>query len=122
MTRRKEIEKFCRDFLRGNGHQQLYELIGNYEFAFSQIDIQQFTRYTLDCSFRRICSKVFTRRPVSNGYIIAVLGFSAAIHAHYSTFSWYTIDILMCSLVNVLEETDFNPKELTGYPNFCILL
>ena len=87
MTRREEIEKFCRDFLHGNGR-QLHELIGNYECVFSQIDIQPFTRDTLACSFRSICSEVFTRRPVSNGYIITVLGFSVAIHARYSTFSW----------------------------------
>ena len=63
MTRREEIEKFCRDFLRGNGHhQQLYELIVNYDCVFSQIDIQQFTRDTLDYSFRSLCSEVFPRR------------------------------------------------------------
>ena len=121
MTRLEEIEKFCRDFLHGNGHQLLHELIGNYECVFSQIDIQLFIRDTLDCSFRGICSEVFTRRPVSNGYIIAVLGFSASIHAHYSTFSWYTIDILMYSLVNVLEDIDFHPDQLTSRC-CCIIL
>ena len=66
----------------GNSHRQLYELIGNYlilpyltlpyERVFSQIDTQQFTQDTLDCSFHRICSEVFTHRPTSNGYIVAV--------------------------------------------------
>ena len=60
MMHRDEIEKFCRNFLRGNSHRQLHELIGNFEHVSSQIDIQQFTQDTLDCLCHRICSEVFT--------------------------------------------------------------
>ena len=76
--RRDEIEKFRRNFLHGNsGHQQLRELVGNYELEFSQIDIQQlFTKDTFEGSFQSICNGVFTRRPVSNGYIIDLFGFT----------------------------------------------
>ena len=83
--RRDETEKFCRYFLHGNsGQQQLRELVGNSEREFSQIDIQQlFTKDTFDGSFQSICNDVFTRRLVSNGYIIAILGFTEAIHKHH---------------------------------------
>ena len=52
--RRDEIEIYCRNFLHGNsGHQQLRELVGNYEREFSQIDIQQlFTKDAFDGSFQ----------------------------------------------------------------------
>ena len=116
MTHRDEIEKFCRNFLHGNIHRQLHELIGNYEHVFSQIDIQQFTQDPLDCSFHRICSEVFTHIPVSNGNIIVILGFSEAIHKYrQGSSSWYTIDILMYSLVNVLEDINFHPNQFLLY-------
>ena len=117
--RQDEIERFCHNFLRG--HRQLHELIGNYERVFSHIDIQQFTQNTLDSSFRSVCSEVFPHRPVHNGYIIAALGFSQAIHKyHQDSSSWYTIDILMYSLVNVLEDINFHPNQLT--PSHCNIL
>ena len=91
--RRDEIEKFCRNFLHGNsGHQQLHELIGNYEREFSQIDIKQlFTKDTFE-----------------------------AVHKHHCSSSWYTIDILTNSLVNVLEGVGFHPEELA--PSRCVIL
>ena len=90
MIHRDEIEKCCHNFLHGNSYRQLHELIDNYERVFSHIDIQQFTQDTLDCSLHRICSEVFTHRPVSKGYIIAVLGFSEAIHKYHCSSSWYS--------------------------------
>ena len=81
--RRDEIEKFCRNFLH-SGHQQLHELVGNYECKFTQIDIQQlFTKDTLDDSFQSISNDVFTLRPASNGYIMAILGFTEEVHKHH---------------------------------------
>ena len=110
----------CRNFLHGNNHWQQYELIGNYERVFSQIDIQQFTQDTLDYSFHCKRSEVFTHKPSSKGYIIAVLGFSEAIHKYYCSSLWYTIDVLMYSLVNVLENITVNPNQLT--PSYCTIL
>ena len=59
--RRDKIENFCRNFLYGNsGHQQLHELIGNYEREFLQNDILQlFTKYTFDGSFQSVCNDLF---------------------------------------------------------------
>ena len=119
--RRDEIEKFCSNSLHCNNH-QLHELINNYRHMLAQIDIQQmqFTKDTFDSSFQGICNKVFTHRPTSNGYIIVILGFAVAINNYHRTSSWYTIDILMNSLINVLEEIDFHLEQLTT--TSCILL
>ena len=119
--RRDEIEKFCRNFLHGNDHQQLHELIGNYEREFSQIDIQQlFTTDTFDGSFQSVYNNVFIHRSASKGYITAILGFTGAVHKHHCSSSWYTIDILTNSLVNVLEGIGFHPEQLA--PSGCIIL
>ena len=52
---------------------------------------------------------------MSNGYIIAILGFTETVHKHHCTSSWYTRDILTNSLVNVLEGVGFPPSH-------CIIL
>ena len=88
--RRDEIERFCRNFLHGNDYQQLHELIGNYEREFSQIDMQQlFTKDTYDGSFHSVCNDLFIHRSASNGYIIAILGFTEVAHKHHCSSSWY---------------------------------
>ena len=89
----------------------------------ARIDIQQmrFTQNTFDDSFQSIRSEVFIRTPVSNGYIIAVLGFSEVVHKYHCSSSWYAIDILMHSLVGVLEGIDFHPEQLTP-SSHCIIL
>ena len=89
----------------------------------ARIDRQQmrFTQDTFDDSFRSICNEVFIRTPVSNGYINAVLGFSEVVNKYHSSSSWYTIDILMHSLVNVLEGIGFHPEQLTP-SSYCIIL
>ena len=92
-------------------------IISSYRHVLSQIDIQrmQFTRDTFDGSFQNICNEVFTHRPVINGYVIEVM------HKHHcSSSSWYTIDILTHSLVNVLEGIGFHPEQLL-VPSRCII-
>ena len=109
MHRRDEIEKFS-IFI------YMVIVIGSYmnlmiiTDVFSEIDIQQVTEDTLYSLFRIICSEVFTCRPVRNEYIIAVLRFAEAIHIHCS-YSWYNIDILKNSLINLPEDIDFFPNQ-----------
>ena len=66
------------------------------------------------------CNEVFAHRHVSNGYIIAILGFSEAVHKHHCSPSWYTIDILTNSLVNVVEGVGFHPDQLL-VPSHCFI-
>ena len=116
--RRDEIEWFCRNFLQGNDH-QLHKLITNYRHMLSQIDIQQrqFTKDTSDGSSQNICNEIFAHRHVSNGYIIA----SETVRKHHCSSSWYTIDKLTNSLVNILEGVGFHPGQLL-VPSHCIIL
>ena len=114
---RDEIAKFC------NNH-QLHKAISDYKHILAQIDIQQiqFTNDTVNGSFRSIGNEVFTHRPVSNGYIIAILGFTKAIHTHHCSSSWYTIDILANSLVNVLEGSSFHPEQIGSFSLYYIVI
>ena len=80
----------------------------------AQLDIQkiQFTEDSFDSSFKGICSEVIIHRPVKNGYFIAILGFAKAVNDYHCTSSWFNIDILIHSLINVLEGIDFHPDQL----------
>ena len=121
-----EIEQFCRDFLQGNSHHQLHEIVSIYRPRL-MLDIHQmrFTENTFEDSFHRICTEIFIHRPVDNGYIIAILCFAVDINDQYHTSSWYNIDMLINSLINVLTEIGYDPRRLiptTTTTSSCILL
>ena len=120
---RDKISRFCHDFFRGN-NQWLCVIVADCKHMFMQIDIRslRFTQDTFAATFQRICKLLFNVRPATNGYGIALLGFAVRVHEYHRDCSWYTFDTLIDSMTNVLEETDFNRKELTKSPNFCILL
>ena len=90
----------------------------------TQLDIRclNFTKYTFEKSFQKICKQLFIERPATNAYIIAMLGFAVEVNEYLYSCVWYNIDMLIHSITNVPEETDFNPKLLTKPSNFCILL
>ena len=121
--RRDKITRFCRDFFQGN-NKKLHIVVADYNHMLMQIDIQSlhFTQDTFAETFQRICKLLFISRSATNGYVIAMLGFAFRVHEYHRACSWYTVDVLIDSTVNVLAGTDFNPKQLTKSPNFCILL
>ena len=123
MTRRSEIEEFCRQFLRGN-IDYLNNIISQSKNILLQIDLEKLniSKDTLDVVFKNICERLFTLRSIENAYIIAVLGFAMEIHIYHHASSWYSTDLLVASLTNVLVIIDFNPIQLTTSANFCLLL
>ena len=108
--------------LKGNNH-RLHGHISNYRNILVHIDIEQmqFTKDTFDGSFQCICNKVFTHRPVSNGCIIDILGFTEEIYKHHCSSPWYTIDIITNSLVNVLEGIDFLHRAIGSFLLYYIV-
>ena len=110
---REEIEKFCRDFLKGN-NKHLHNVIDNYRHLLAQIDIQQMnlTRETFHSSFKRICRNLFDTRPAIKNYIISLLGFGLTLHEYHLSYhySWYHIDMLIDSLTDILTGVGFQPK------------
>ena len=86
---------------------------------FLQIDIE-FIKDTFDTSFHFICNEVCNRKPVKKGHVIAVLGIAETIHHHHPSFSCYSVDILIKTLANVLEDIDFYPNHLN--PSYCVIL
>ena len=98
----------------------------NYRALFAQIDIQQMditTQEMLDRSFKNICKILFNTRPTDKSYIIALLGFALKLNAYQLSCSWYHVDMLINSLVDVLEDINFQPKELlVDTPSNCTIL
>ena len=100
-----------------HGHNlHLRKLIDGYRHAFLQIDIE-FTKDTFDTSVHFICIEVFNRKSAKKIHVIAVLGFAETIHHHHS-FSWYSVEIVIKTLTNVLEDIDFYPNHLN--PSYCV--
>ena len=122
---RKEIEQFCRDFVKG-GNIHLHNLIDNYRPLLAQIDIRQMdiTQETFDRSFKNICRKLFNTRPTDKSYIIALLGFALTLNEYHLSYycSWYHVDMLINSLTDVLENINFQPKEFIKEHTYCIIL
>ena len=124
MVRCNIIEQFCRDFFKG-GNKQLHDIINCYEDKYAMIDIQQMnlTQETFDTSFKLLCRELFNARPTqNNAYIIALLGFAIKLNEYHLLYcSWYQVDILIDSLVAVLEDINFDPKELNKPATYCII-
>ena len=123
---RKDIEQFCRDFLKGR-NRHLHDVIDNYRHLFAQIDIQQLnlTQETFDGSFKRISRKLFDTRPADRNYIISLLGFALTLHEYHLSYhySWYHIEMLIDSLTDILTGVGFQPKELIDEPiTYCVIL
>ena len=122
---REEIMEFCRNFINGN-NKHLHGVIDNYRYLFSQIDIKQLnlTRETFDITFKNICKILFNTRSAGSSYIIALLGFALTLNEYYLSYYcyWYDVDMLIDSLTDVLEDINFQPKELIDEPTCCIIL
>ena len=126
---REEIIEFCRNFING-GNKHLHDVIDNYRHLFSQINIKQLnlTQETFDITFKNICRKLFDIRPADNkSYIISLLGFALTLNEYHLShhYSWYHTEILIDSLVDVLENINFQLKELmTVEPTYyyCMIL
>ena len=82
------------------------------------------TQETFDIAFKNICRKLFDTRPADKSYIIPLLGFALQLHEYHLSFSWYHTEILIDSLVDVLENINFQLKELTTVEPtyYCIIL
>ena len=123
--RRQEIEQFCRDLFQG-GNIHLHNLIDNYRHLLEQIDIRQMdiTQETFDRSFKNISKKLFSTRSTDKSYITALLGFALILNEYHLSYycSWYHINMLIDSLVDVLEDINFQPKELINESTNCIIL
>ena len=117
--------EFCRNFING-GNKHLHDVIDNYRHLFSQIDIKQLnlTQETFDITFKNICKILFNTRSTGSSYIIALLGFALTLNEYYLSYYcyWYHVDILINSLTDVLEDINFQPKELIDEPTCCIIL
>ena len=111
---REEIMEFCHNFINGS-NKHLLDVIDNYRHLLTQIDIQQFnlTQETFDITFKNICRKLFDIRPADKSYIIPLLGVALQLHEYHLIHHciWYHVEILIDSLVEVLENINSQLKD-----------
>ena len=123
MSCREDIAKFCSEFLLGN-HRQIHEIINAEQFLLSKIDIQDLSlsEDTFNSCFKEICKQLFGIRPSRPAYITAVLGFALRLKEyHYHNSSWYTEELLIETMTDVMEEIDFELCQFIYVPR-CLLL
>ena len=116
-----EIAQFCRGFLNGN-YQHLHQIVAEYDGKFARIDIV-FTSHNFDNTFQLICKYLFTARPATSSYVLAVLGFAVTIDNQLKNSStWYSSDIMVGSLTSVLVDINFDPRCVEYTRSLCVLL
>ena len=122
MSRPAEIEEFCRSFLLGTNYQHLHEIIGEYDEQFNSIDIHLFEAVFFNETFKMICRSLFAKRPASNAYVLALLGFAVNIDSRLKGTEWYTVDAMISSLTQVLLDVNFNINQVQTRYTLCTLL
>ena len=102
---RECIEEFCIDYLAGCYSHILPKY---YVDRLEVIDVE-FTEDNIKSSLTRIFRDVLHHESVNWGRIISTLEFSKILHNRYF---WFSIDILVQILADVLEGIAFDPANL----------
>ena len=110
--RREQITQFCRGVLI-DGDEGICRIIDDYDLSsLVQINVVE---ETFEDTFRRVCVELFKIRSVGTSYITAIFVYASKLNEYHLVHSkaWYQTDLLMYSLVDILEEKAFNPCTLT---------
>ena len=109
---REQIMQFCRGVLI-DGDEGICRIIDDYDLSsLVQINVVE---ETFEDTFRRVCVELFTIRSVRISYITAIFAYASKLNEYHLVHSkaWYQTDLLIYSLVDILEEKAFNPCTLT---------
>ena len=119
-ARSKNMEKFCRRFLSHHtDYEHLYEILENYSSTYAQMDNDSFHD-----RFKRICYMIINTWRNDHhhrSYILAILGWAQHVNEHYNTIDWYDTELLVTSLVEILNYINFDPSNFCKNSS-CILL
>lgn len=69
-----------------------------------------FTLETFCSGVKDISESLFCTRKATTPYIISLFIFSIELDMFYKYYSWYTTDILINTLVDILLKVEFNPS------------
>ncbi len=111
--RREQIIQLCRNVLTDQD-EVLCKIINEYDFS-SIIKINV-TEETFEGTFRRVCEEVFKIRSVRKAYITALFAYASKLNDYHLVHSktWYQTDLLIYSLVDILETKTIDPCTLTN--------
>ena len=109
---REQIMQFCRSVLIDQD-EAICRIIDEYDLSsLVQIDVAE---ETFEDTFKRVCVELFKIRSVRISYITAIFAYASKLNEYHLVHSkaWYQTDLLMYSLVDILEEKAVNPCTLT---------
>ena len=102
---RECIEEFCIDYLAGC---YSHILPTCYVYKLKEIDIE-FTEENITSSLTGIFREVLHHESINWDRIISTLEFTKLLHHRYF---WCSVEILVQTLANILEEIEFDPAAL----------
>ena len=111
--RREQIIRLCRSVLTEKD-ELLCKIINEYDFSsIIKIDV---TEETFEDTFRRVCEEVFKIRSVRKTYITVMFAYAIKLNEYHLVHSktWYQTDLLIYSLVDILEAKTFDSCTLTN--------
>ena len=110
------LEDYVTNILDGND-EDIQDLSIKYEnYYLSSMETLNFTQETFGTGIEVISNELFSLRKVTEPYVVSLLIFSIELDKFYKLHSWYTRDMLIRIIVNILYKREFKPN------NRCIIL
>ena len=112
---REEIKQFCVELLN-KVNPQLNNFIDSF-ISQIKINIQEYnieTALSFKIMVTQVGRNIFETRPTTNTYIIPFLALAVKLNDYFTepTFPWYSTDILVTTLTDILENINFQPSSL----------
>ena len=110
------LEDYVTNILDGND-EDIQDLSIKYEnYYLSSMETLNFTQETFGTGIEVISNELFSLHKVTEPYVVSLLIFSIELDKFYKLHSWYTRDMLIRIIVNILYKREFKPN------NRCIIL
>ena len=117
IEKRRRIEDFCLQFFKDywtttNSKVPLVQIcqqaIREKDYAITERSASHLTLENFDDTFQAMCLDLF-KNTDKNGYVVSLLVFCIELDACLQDYTWYSISLLIDSLVDALEYVHFNP-------------
>ena len=114
---------YVKTFLQGED-KEMNALMLEYQEFMPKITIQ-LKKETFSSCIQAIADELFETRKTTYPYVISLLAFSSKLDEYCKQYDWYNTELLIQSLVSILDEISFYPPNkycVILYPKFFFLL
>ena len=117
IEKRRRIEDFCLQFFKDYWLttnikvpliQICQQVIKEKKYAITEDLSIHLSLENFDTSFQAMCVELF-KNTDKNGYVVSLLVFCIDLDACLQDHAWYTVPLLLNSLIDALEHVHFNP-------------